>query len=303
MSNTRHTRVSDMPQFARNAPSDDLGSMHIPPTLSDWRIWMMAADHSQRTINDRIEAVRLLAARAPCNPASADWRTLAAFLADPEWKPGTRRTRFSQLRAYYRWLVLTEQRDDDPTIRLRKPKAPRGVPHPVLPIEVAKVLAAANRRRTHGMVVLAICTGFRVHEIAKFRGEDLRSGRVWVIGKGGTDASLPAHPMLEAEAEGFPRVGWWFPSPTRPGRPVTARNVSKVLSSTIERAGVHASAHGLRHFFGTETLRSSGGNLRVTQELMRHASPGTTAIYTKVDDTQMRSAVCGLPFGPLWGAA
>ena len=61
------------------------------------------------------------------------------------------------------------------------------------------------------------------------------------------------------------------------------------------RAGVPGSAHSLRHFYGTQTLRSSGGNLRVTQELMRHASPATTAIYTKVDDEQMRAAVDALP--------
>ena len=134
-----------------------------------------------------------------------------------------------------------------------------------------------------------------MHEVAKFRGEDLAGRQVRVLGKGGVDAVLPAHQILEAEAADWPARGWWFPSPDDRTRPITPGNVTKVVSGAFHRAGVPGSAHSLRHFYGTQTLRSSGGNLRVTQELMRHASPVSTAIYTKVDDEQMRAAVDALP--------
>jgi integrase/recombinase XerD len=262
--------------------------------LSEWRIWMQAAELSARTIDERVKTVTQFT-HAHGDPARAGWQQLAAFLATPGWAADTRYTRYSQLHAFYRWLTLTGQRDDDPMGQLQKPKKHRGLPRPASPTEVAHVLAACQRRRTRMMVVLAICQGLRVHEIAKFRGEDLGGGHVHVLGKGAVDASLPAHPLLVTEAGGWPARGWWFPSPTNPRRPVTAKGVSRTLSDAFTRAGVPGSAHNLRHFYGTQTLRSSGGNLRVTQELMRHASPATTAIYTKVDDEQMRAAVDALP--------
>jgi site-specific recombinase XerD len=57
--------------------------------------------------------------------------------------------------------------------------------------------------------------------------------------------------------------------------------------------------HMLRHAYATALLRATedggaGANLRVTQELMRHASPATTAVYTQVTDQERRRAVLNL---------
>ncbi len=269
--------------------------------LNEWRVWMQAAEMSPRTIEERASLIQRFAGEHR-DAAHATWQEIAAFLSNPSWQPATRYTRYSQMQAFYRWLVLTGQRDDDPMARLQKPKPRRGVPRPASPAQVARILAVCNRRRTRMMVILAICQGLRVHEVAKFAGGDLIGHQVRVLGKGGVDAVLPAHALLEAEADGWPARGWWFPSPDDRTRPITPGNVTKVVSGAFHRAGVPGSAHNLRHFYGTQTLRSSGGNLRVTQELMRHASPATTAIYTKVDDEQMRAAVDALPI-PLLRAA
>lgn len=57
------------------------------------------------------------------------------------------------------------------------------------------------------------------------------------------------------------------------------------------RNGVeHATAHSLRHTFATR-LVTSGSDLRVVQELMRHMSLETTARYTAVCDTRKRAAI------------
>ena len=52
----------------------------------------------------------------------------------------------------------------------------------------------------------------------------------------------------------------------------------------------HTTAHQLRHTFGTR-LVNEGADLRVVQELMRHATPQTTEIYTAVCDERKRSAI------------
>jgi integrase/recombinase XerD len=63
----------------------------------------------------------------------------------------------------------------------------------------------------------------------------------------------------------------------------------------MQRAGIRGAPHACRHFYGTQVLALANGDLRVAQELLRHASPKTTAIYTLVDDTKRRSALMGLP--------
>jgi integrase/recombinase XerD len=55
-------------------------------------------------------------------------------------------------------------------------------------------------------------------------------------------------------------------------------------------------AHQLRHWFGTHTLRITR-DVRTTQELLRHRSISSTAIYTKVADRAKQDAVRRLTNG------
>ena len=99
----------------------------------------------------------------------------------------------------------------------------------------------------------------------------------------------------------MPSPGWWFPCyepnalfPDGKGH-VLPRSVSTIVGNVMTRAGVPGTAHSLRHWYGTNALLAAGGNLRVTQELLRHASLQTTAIYTPVPDGDRRAAVMALP--------
>lgn len=225
----------------------------------------------------------------------ADSAAIAAFLARHVWAPATRSNYYRALKAWYLWLVRRGLRLDNPMSQIKPPRQPKGRPRPTTTPQLAATLTTCNRRRTRAMILLAAYQGLRVHEIAKFRGEHIRNGRVLVEGKGGKVAELPVHPLVAEIAASFPRIGWWFPSYKLAGQPITAQNVSRVLTQVMHRAGVDATAHQLRHWFGTETLRASGGNLRTAQEALRHSSPATTAIYTLVEDDEVRAAITGLP--------
>jgi integrase/recombinase XerD len=69
--------------------------------------------------------------------------------------------------------------------------------------------------------------------------------------------------------------------------------VSTCIRRALRAVGSTATAHQLRHSFGTAVLRSSH-DLRVTQELLRHSSPASTAIYTQVADLDKVDAVRAL---------
>lgn len=263
--------------------------------LTQWSTWMAGEGCARTTIDARTTRVRKLAdwTGRPAEIADAD--QVMAYVAGVE-HPSTRATYYAHLRAWFRWLVRAGHRADDPTQRLKAPKAPRREPHPVADKHMQALLGGTHRTRTHAMILLAALAGLRVHEIAKIRGEDLDlvANTLTVTGKGGVTVRLPLHPMLARFAGAMPRRGWWFPAPRMPGRPpaghIHGRSVTDVVRIAMRRAGVPGSAHSLRHWYGT-TLVDSGADLRTTQTLLRHASLATTQIYTRVNDRQRRDAV------------
>ncbi len=261
---------------------------------------MRAAGNAERTVRERRRVIEAVARHTGQQPADFTADALAGYLAGLP-SAGTRASYYGSLRAWFVWLVeIEELRTDNPMRKLRRPREPRRRPRPVTDDQLRRVLAAANRRRTRTWILLATYQGLRVHEIAKVRGEDvdLVTGTLRVLGKGGSDVLLPLHPLIAEEARSYPASGWWFPSYSaygRAGEHVLANTVSQIVGNTFRRAGVQCTAHQLRHWFGTNTLRAAGGNLRVAQELLRHASVATTALYTQVDDTERRAALLALP--------
>lgn len=147
------------------------------------------------------------------------------------------------------------------------------------------------------MVLLAALQGLRVHEVAKVhsRDVDLHDGTIEVLGKGGKVAILPLHDDIRAaiKTEQMTSSGYWFESRNRPGKPIQPASVSKAVGKAMDLAGVSGTPHSLRHYFGTQLVRS-GANLRVVQELMRHSSINTTQGYIEVQGAEMRAALGNL---------
>lgn len=272
----------------------------LADTLDAWRLRGVAAGHSERTITGRSDTIRRLArVVAPLDAGEDDLIEWLAGLVDRDGEPlarSSKATYRAHLRAFYGWLHETGRRDGDPSAALPSAKAPRGLPHPVTPAEVERVLDACSdprARQTRAYVVLAAYAGLRAHEIAKVRGGDFRGDEVSVTGKGGVSSTVPMPPVIRTLAAEMPTTGYWFPGAT--DGHVSRVSVSIAVQRAFRRAGVTAVPHALRHFFVTQVLRASGGNLRTAQRLARHASPATTAIYTQVLDEDAHRAVCGIP--------
>lgn len=148
------------------------------------------------------------------------------------------------------------------------------------------------------MIVLAAYAGLRVHEIAKFRGEDLDAiGQViTVTGKGGKTAMIPAHPIILELAQTMPKYGYWFPaySTQTMAQCITSTQVSRVIGNAMKRAGFAGKAHQLRHWYAS-TLLDEGVDVRVVKEMMRHESLASTEIYTRVSMKKMFEGIAALP--------
>lgn len=268
--------------------------MKLTGALEEWVTVMTGAGRSLRTIDDRLLVIRQFA--RTCDPLTCDWRDIAAWFASHrnDWRASTTRTYFDALGAFFAWAALVCYRDDNPLLMLPRPQAKRGTPRPVSTSQLAQILQTVNRHRTRTMILLAAYQGLRVHEIAKIRGEHIRHGSLDVNGKGDDNSLIPVHKLIAYEAQFYPRIGHWFPSYDSPMEPVTAKNVSRVISETMHRAGVDATAHRLRHWTATSML-DEGADIAVVAEVLRHKNLQNVMVYTKVNDGKRRAAIDSLP--------
>lgn len=78
---------------------------------------------------------------------------------------------------------------------------------------------------------------------------------------------------------------WLFPSPQ--GGHLTAHHLGKVVSRWLPEG---YTTHTLRHRAGTVAYARTH-DLRAVQELLGHAKPETTAIYTEVAGSAIRAAM------------
>lgn len=187
-----------------------------------------------------------------------------------------------------------------------RPRKERRLPLVLDATEVVALLAAIANPKHRTLVMLLYSAGLRVSEAVRVRWEDIDAARGMVAvrgGKGRKDRmSLLSRRALDAlvqyaATQVAPPSGWVFPG-ERPERHLATRSVQNILTAARRRAGIRkkVTPHVLRHSFATHLLES-GVDLRSIQELLGHASPKTTQIYTHVSVRRLeriRSPLDGL---------
>jgi integrase/recombinase XerC len=220
---------------------------------------------------------------------------IGTFLEIPTIGQTTRRSYLGHLRQFYAWAVNFDHLSVNPTIGWTRPPAIRGVPRPIGESDLKTALERARRPARTWLLVSAYA-GLRSHEIAAMSRADIdiENGRLLVPdGKGGHSRWVPLIDRLvdEFDEAELPGHGWLWPGRPDARRHITPGHVSRRAAQSMRSAGVDCTLHQLRHRFGSAVYRESGHDLRMTQELLGHASPVTTAIYTLVDMTAARSVV------------
>ncbi|WP_144873483.1 site-specific tyrosine recombinase XerD [Microbacterium sp. 1.5R] len=211
----------------------------------------------------------------------------------------------SSIRGWHRFLAREGIEDDDPSVRLRPPKAPRRLPKALTIDQVERLLAAPSGDeplglRDRALLELLYATGARVSEVVNLDVDDLSHGDVLrVRGKGSKERIVPIGSYARAAVDAYlTRVRPVLAAKGRAsarlflgarGAPLSRQSAWLVIRGAAERAHITAdvSPHSLRHSFATHLLQG-GADVRVVQELLGHASVATTQIYTHVSVDSLR---------------
>lgn len=216
------------------------------------------------------------------------------FLDAREIGPRTRYHLLSNIHQFYEWAVREGLTAHDPTLRIIRPKLPRLMPRPIGDDDLDRAIKAAPATMRCWLTLCAYA-GLRCAEISRMDASDVLLGDrlLLVRGKGNVERLVPMHAKVEAElrSRSLPRSGPVFVRAR--GSRFAPAMVSREISLYLDDLGIGSTAHSLRHWFGTRAYQSCK-DLRAVQELLGHANPVTTTIYTKFDPGEGRKAVDGL---------
>jgi integrase/recombinase XerD len=178
------------------------------------------------------------------------------------------------------------------------------------PAEVERLLAVPNLRATTGLRNRIICqlqaeTGARISEVLDLRPRDVVIAEKKVTvqrGKGGKTRVVYWHSdelslLVERWKKKRPQSDFLFPtirSKDGKGKRIDPRQYRVQFDRYVTTAGLPewTTTHVLRHSFATQFLRD-GGNVRMLQIILGHASLATTERYLHVTDQDVAKAMRG----------
>ena len=162
--------------------------------------------------------------------------------------------------------------------------------------------ALAVAIRDAAVLELLYATGIRVSELCGLTPASFDHDRrtVRVLGKGAKERTVPVGlPALRAVARwletGRPVLANHRSGPALflgvRGGPLDPRTARRIVHERLRDGGAArpTGPHGLRHSAATHLLEG-GADLRSVQEILGHASPATTQIYTHVSIERLKSS-------------
>ncbi|MDP3949050.1 tyrosine-type recombinase/integrase [Microbacterium sp.] len=245
--------------------------------------------------------------------ADIDLETLRDWLWRATQRGDARSTlarRAAAARSFFAWAKDEELISLDPSLRLIAPKRGRTLPAVASQDGMQALLdahreAAADgdpvRLRDHAILELLYGSGMRVSELCGIDVDDLELDRatVRVLGKGSKERVVPygipardslgayltrGRTVLATRAERTTPAVFLGVRGGRLGPRAVYTLVAHALGPIIGAEAV--GPHALRHSAATHLL-DGGADLRAVQEILGHASLGTTQIYTHVSTERL----------------
>lgn len=246
--------------------------------------------------------------------ASVDLEMLREWLWRATQRGDARATlarRAASVRGMFAWATDAQLIPADPSLRLVAPKRGRTLPSVATATAMDGILHAAGERAADGdplalrdasLLELLYASAVRVSEVCGSDLDDLDRTRrtLRVLGKGRKERVVPfglpalraldayltrGRPVLVARGPGTSAIFLG----ARGGR-LGARSAYEIVSRAVAPALGQATVgpHALRHSAATHLL-DGGADLRTVQEMLGHASLGTTQIYTHVSAEKLQA--------------
>ena len=207
----------------------------------------------------------------------------------------------SGVRAFYKYLLMEDVIDVDPTELLEGPRLKRKVPDVLSYEELQMIFDAIDLstefgHRNRALLETLYACGVRVSELINLRISNYfpDEGFIRVIGKGDKERIVP----IGGEAIKFIDMYLQYDRVHKPvikghedfvflnrrGKKLSRVMVFLIIKKAVEQAGISktVSPHTFRHSFATH-LVEGGADLRAVQDMLGHESITTTEIYTHLD--------------------
>lgn len=209
------------------------------------------------------------------------------------------------VRSFARWLVAEGHLLMDPTADLVIPKPPRTLPRLLSVEEVARILAAPDPRRAHGLRDRAILEvlyglGLRRRECRQLDLVDYdRRHQTLCVRKpkNRQERRLPVGPHLEEALKAYltrgrPALARHPDEPalflsSRTGRRISLLRLDQMVAGTAQAVGLPGvGCHAFRHACATHLL-AGGADIRYIQALLGHADLASTETYTHLQPLEL----------------
>ena len=211
----------------------------------------------------------------------------------------------SSIRSYHKFLSAEQYVNENPTLVLTSPKAPKKLPDVLMEEEISAIINAVVdssqfHRRDKAIIEMLYSCGLRVSELCDLSLNNLYldDDMIRIMGKGSKERLLPIggrakqflNQYLIHSRPGFQKdKGSSSVFLSRNGNPLTRAMINNILNKWVQTAGITkpVSPHTLRHSFATHLLEG-GADLRFVQALLGHSDISTTQIYTHLDKHHLK---------------
>lgn len=215
----------------------------------------------------------------------------------------------SSIKAFFKFLLEDEYREDNPAALLEGPKLGLYLPDTLSLPDINKIIAAIEvntdlGKRNHCIIEVLYGCGLRVSELIdlKISNINFKEQYIKVHGKGNKTRFVPladyTADLLESyikEVRSKGKINKKYEDTlflNSRGTSMSRVIVFLIIKELTDKAGVNKkiSPHTFRHSFATHLLQN-GADLRYIQEMLGHSSITTTEIYTHLKTEELRDVI------------
>lgn len=246
---------------------------------------------------------------SPINVKLQDLKKFIEWINELELNARSQARIISGLKAFFKYLILEDIIETDPSSLLESPRLGRKLPEVLSIEEIDRIIAAIDLSKPEGQRNKAIIEtlyscGLRVSELINLKITNLyfNDGFIRVVGKGDKERLVPIGQKAMKE------IKYYFQDRNlqanidkssqnivflnRRGKQITRVMIFTIIKNLAKKAEIkkNISPHTFRHSFASHLI-DGGADLRAVQEMLGHESIITTEIYTHLDREYLRDAI------------